>query len=53
MRLLPLVSDRDRISAACYAAEKLAAHMNVISKRKRRLWISYVSSDGGIVSVCA
>lgn len=50
-RQLPVASDRDRIATARYAAEKLAHHMSVICRRKRLLWVSYVSSDGGIVSV--
>lgn len=49
-RQLPLASDRDRIAAARYAAEKLAHHMSVIAKRKRLLWVSYYSSDGAVVS---
>ena len=50
MRHLPLITDRDRLAAARYIAEKLGLQLNLIAKRKRRLWISYVDSAGGIIS---
>lgn len=52
-RRLPMASDRDRIAAAVYASEKVAARMNRLAVRRKLLWISYVHSDGRIESVSA
>ena len=52
-RQLPVVSDRDRISAARYAAEKLAIRLNRITVRRRLVWSHYSDSNGGVVSVSA
>lgn len=50
---LPLVSDRDRIAAARYAAQKLAYRLNQLALKRKLVWISYYSSDGGVVSESA
>lgn len=49
-RSLPLVSDRDRIAAARYMAEKLRDRLNAIALRRKLVWISYVDSAGGVRS---
>ena len=51
IRLLPLASDRDRLAAARYAAEKLAIRLNLLAIRRKMLWVHYSDSAGGIVSV--
>ena len=51
MRYLPLISDRDRLAAAVYAAEKICRRLNIIANRRKLLWVSYVDSSGKIVSV--
>lgn len=53
VRLLPTISDRDRIAAARYAAEKLAIRLNILSLRRKSVWSHYADSDGQIVSVSA
>jgi hypothetical protein len=50
IRHLPLISDRDRIAAARYAAEKLAVHMATLAQRRKLLWSHYSDSAGAVIS---
>ena len=50
-RYLPLISDRDRIAAARYAAEKLAIRLVIVSQRRKAVWSHYSDSNGSVVSV--
>jgi hypothetical protein len=49
-RNLRLATDRDRIAAARYAAEKLRDRLNTLALRHKLVWISYVDSAGGVRS---
>jgi len=53
IRELPLASDRDRIAAARYAAERLALHLNLLARKRRLVWSHYSDSAGAVVSVNA
>jgi hypothetical protein len=51
VRYLPATSDRDRIAAARYAAEKLTMRLNLIAVRRKLVWSHYSDSSGSVVSV--
>lgn len=50
LRTLPVVSDRDRIAAARYAAEKLAIRLAAIAHKRKLVWSHYSDSSGAVVS---
>ena len=52
-RYLPLVSDRDRIYAARYQAERLSRRLNDIAYRRKLVWSHYADSNGAVVSVAS
>jgi hypothetical protein len=52
-RYLPLVSDRDRIYAARYQAERLSRRLNDIAYRRKLVWSHYADSNGAVVSTSA